>query len=138
MMDSDPTALTGAPRTERKLPAHLDITEMDRLLAVQDLSTVAGRRDHAILELLYASGLRLSEIFNVDLDDINLRGRIVRVQGKGGKERLVPFNAKTAEALRQMIGDRTNFPTVVEATKGDKLRARSRNRSHCSQPAGAD
>ena len=57
-----------------------------------DASQPLGRRDRAILELFYASGLRLSELVGLDLEDVNLSGRMVRVLGKGGKERIVPFN----------------------------------------------
>jgi integrase/recombinase XerC len=104
-LPDDPTALVGAPRKERRLPAHLAADEVDRLLAAPDASTVGGRRDGAILELFYASGLRLSELADLDLDDVNLGGRIVRVRGKGGKERLVPFNHAAARALQAMIPD---------------------------------
>ena len=65
-----------------------------------------GRRDRAILELFYASGLRLSELAGLDLDDVNLSGKMVRVLGKGGKERLVPFNSTTATAIRAWLQDR--------------------------------
>ena len=68
------------------------MTEMARLLEMPDAGDPLGRRDRAILELFYASGLRLSELVALDLDDVNLSARMVRVLGKGGKERLVPFN----------------------------------------------
>jgi integrase/recombinase XerC len=102
----DPTALVGSPRKEQTLPAHMATDEMDRLLISADVSTVAGRRDQAILELFYASGLRLSELVDLDLEDANLSGRMVRVRGKGGKERLVPFNKTAGEAIRSMLSDR--------------------------------
>jgi integrase/recombinase XerC len=102
----DPTALVGSPRKEQTLPAHMAAEEMDRLLISADVSTIAGRRDQAILELFYASGLRLSELVGLDLEDANLAGRVVRVRGKGGKERLVPFNKTAAEAIRAMLDDR--------------------------------
>lgn len=102
----DPTALVGSPRKEHTLPAHMAAEEMDRLLISADVSTVAGRRDQAILELFYASGLRLSELVGLDLEDANLSGRVVRVRGKGGKERLVPFNKTAGEAIRSMLADR--------------------------------
>ena len=105
LLESDPTALVGAPRKERTLPAHLGGDEMVRLLAAPDANTSAGRRDRAILELFYASGLRLSELVDLDIDDVNVSSRMVRVRGKGGKERLVPFNHATAEALRAMTAD---------------------------------
>ena len=65
---------------------------MSQLLEMPDASQPLGRRDRAILELFYASGLRLSELVGLDLDDVNLSGRVVRVLGKGRKERIVPFN----------------------------------------------
>ena len=67
---------------------------------------MAGRRDRAILELFYASGLRLSELVDLDLEDVSLSSRVARVRGKGAKERMVPFNAPTAEAIRVMTADR--------------------------------
>lgn len=101
----DPTALVGAPRKDKTLPAHLATAEMTRLLDAPNVTSPGGRRDRAILELLYASGLRLSELVGLDLEDINLSSRIVRVRGKGGKERLVPFNRSAAEAIRAMTQD---------------------------------
>jgi integrase/recombinase XerC len=74
-----------------------------------DVSTALGRRDRAILELFYASGLRLSELVGLDLDDVNLRARMVRVMGKGGKERLVPFNGTTEQSIRAWLIDRAVF-----------------------------
>ena len=105
LMSDDPTALVGAPRKSQHLPAHLATKDMDRLLEAPDTSTIAGRRDRAILEFFYASGLRLSELVDLDLGDLNLGGRIARVRGKGGKERLVPFNRATADAFRAMLAD---------------------------------
>ena len=104
-LGEDPTALVGAPRKEQVLPAHLGVDETDRLISAPDCATAAGRRDRAILELFYASGLRLSELVDVDLEDVNLSSRVVRVRGKGGKERLVPFNRSAADAMRAMMQD---------------------------------
>jgi integrase/recombinase XerC len=101
----DPAALVGTPKREKKLPAHLAEQEMCRLLETPDLSTPFGRRDRAILELFYASGLRLSELVGLDLDDLNLSGRVVRVLGKGGKERIVPFNKTAGQAIRAWLAD---------------------------------
>jgi integrase/recombinase XerC len=104
-LPEDPTALVGAPRMNQTLPAHLPVDEMTRLLEAPDVNTVAGRRDRAVLELFYASGLRLSELAGLDLEDVNLAGRILRVRGKGAKERLVPFNHAAADAVRAMLTD---------------------------------
>lgn len=127
-IDSDPAALAAAPRRERKMPAHLSIDEMTRLLETPDVSQPLGRRDRAILELFYASGLRLSELVGLDLEDVNLRARMVRVMGKGAKERLVPFNAATGEALRAWFAPRealrAGAPRVAAAPAGSRTRDR--------------
>jgi integrase/recombinase XerC len=105
VVESDPAALVGTPRREQRLPAHLGESEMSRLLETPDTSHPLGRRDRAILELFYASGLRLSELVGLDVDDINLSSRVVRVLGKGRKERIVPFNRSTEDALRAWLKD---------------------------------
>jgi integrase/recombinase XerC len=105
-IDGDPAALVVSPKKEHKVPAHLSIAEMEKLLEVPDTSAPIGRRDRAILELFYASGVRLSELVGLDLDDVNLSARMVRVMGKGGKERVVPFNTSAASALRVWMKDR--------------------------------
>ena len=79
---------------------------MSRLLEMPDTSSPLGRRDRAILELFYASGLRLSELVGLGLEDVNLSSRVVRVLGKGGKERIVPFNRSTEAAIRAWLNDR--------------------------------
>ena len=106
VLQQDPGALVGTPRGEQKIPAHLDIDEMAKLLESPDVSTPLGRRDRAILELFYASGIRLSELVGLDLDDVNLSARMVRVLGKGGKERIVPFNKSATAALKAYLSDR--------------------------------
>jgi len=104
-VDGDPAALVGTPRREVRLPAHLGEAEMTRLLEMPDASQPLGRRDRAILELFYASGLRLSELVGLDISDVNLASRVVRVMGKGRKERIVPFNRSTESALRAWLTD---------------------------------
>src|SRR5258708_3325699 len=106
VIESDPAALLGTPRREQRIPNHLAVDEMSALLEAPDTSRPLGRRDQAILELFYASGLRLSELVGLDLDDVNLPGRVVRVLGKGRKERIVPFNTTAAAALKAWLADR--------------------------------
>ena len=108
-IENDPAALAVGPKREQKIPAHLSVDEMSRLLEMPDVSTALGRRDRAILELFYASGLRLSELVSLDLEEVNLRARMVRVMGKGAKERLVPFNNTTEQSIRTWLADRAVF-----------------------------
>jgi integrase/recombinase XerC len=117
LLADDPTALVAAPRRDQRLPAHLGSDEMTRLLEAPDAATPAGPRDRAVLELFYASGLRLSELAGLDLDDVNLSGRVVRVKGKGGKERIVPFNTSAAGAIRAMLADRSAGPSRTGGTE---------------------
>jgi integrase/recombinase XerC len=127
-LEGDPAALVGTPRQDKHLPAHLGEAEMSRLLDMPDGSRPLGRRDRAILEFFYASGLRLSELVGLNVEDVNLSSRTVRVLGKGRKERLVPFNRTTEDAIRawlkdwEALGAGTAQPTV---RRGDPRAARS-------------
>jgi integrase/recombinase XerC len=117
IIDDDPGALVPTPKREVRMPAHLSEDEMTALIAAAAGETPLGRRDRAILELFYASGLRLSEVAGLDLEDVNLGARMARVLGKGGKQRLVPFNTSTANAIRGYLKGReelvhTDVPSV--------------------------
>ena len=128
-LEGDPAGLVVSPRKEQKVPAHLSMDEMAKLLDVPDTSEPLGRRDRAILELFYASGLRLSELVGLDLDDVNLSARMVRVMGKGGKERIVPFNTSAASALRVWLKDRAALITFdgTDPAAARKASARSQH-----------
>jgi integrase/recombinase XerC len=91
-----------------------------------------GRRDRAILELFYASGLRLSELVGLDVEDVNLSSRVVRVLGKGRKERLVPFNRSTEEAVRAWLGDWHALAAAREAPAPRSLRAGAPHGPHAA------
>ena len=106
VIDADPAALIATPKREVRMPAHLSEQEMIALLTAPADDEPLGRRDHAILEMFYASGLRLSELAGLDIDDVNLSAKMVRVLGKGGKQRLVPFNTSAASAIRAYLRDR--------------------------------
>ena len=116
LIEDDPSSLVAAPKRPETIPSHLTIDEMNKLLEMPDSSTPLGRRDRAILELFYASGLRLSELVGLGIEDVNLSSRMVRVMGKGKKERLVPFNSSTAEALRAWLKDRAT-PLRVQSPR---------------------
>ena len=126
-IEGDPAALVGTPKREQRLPAHLAEAEMSRLLDMPNQATPLGRRDRAIMELFYASGLRLSELVGLGLDDVNLSSRVVRVLGKGGKERIVPFNRTTEGALRDWMKDREGIVTGIP-DPGSGIRGREKLR----------
>ncbi len=105
-IDDDPGALVATPKRDVRMPAHLSEDEMSALIDAPVGDTALVRRDRAILELFYASGLRLSELAGLDVDDVNLSAKMVRVLGKGGKERIVPFNASAAKAVRAYLQER--------------------------------
>jgi integrase/recombinase XerC len=125
IIDADPAALLVTPRREVRMPAHLSEQEMVALLAAPADDEPLGRRDRAILELFYASGLRLSELAGLDIDDVNLRGKMARVLGKGGKQRLVPFNTSTASAIRAYLTDRASLTRRAHLRAGRQDRGRS-------------
>jgi len=129
-IEGDPVALAAAPKREQKVPAHLSMAEMSTLLDTPDASEPLGKRDRAILELFYASGLRLSELVGLDVEDVNLSARMVRVMGKGAKERIVPFNDATRTSLAAWLKERgalvqSRLPTPnSHATRRTKVRGR--------------
>jgi integrase/recombinase XerC len=130
LIANDPGALVGTPKRDVRMPVHLSEGEMTQLLDAPDLTGPLGRRDHAVLELFYASGLRLSELAGLDVDDVNLSARMVRVLGKGGKERLVPFNVTTASAIRTYLKDRERLvrqaPALASASRTPERRGHQR------------
>jgi integrase/recombinase XerC len=118
-IDDDPGALVPTPKRDVRMPAHLSEREMEVLIAAPAADTPLSRRDRAILELFYASGLRLSELVGLDVEDVNLSAKVVRVLGKGRKQRLVPFNRSTAGALRTYLADRATL--VPRGQKADPM-----------------
>jgi len=99
MISTSPAATTSSPKLDKRLPSFLTLKEVKRLLEAPDLSTPQGQRDRAILELLYASGLRVSELVKLGLEQLNLDSREIRVWGKGAKERMVLMGKPAAKAL---------------------------------------
>jgi integrase/recombinase XerC len=124
LIETDPGGLVATPKREVRMPAHLSENEMTALLDAASSPTPLGRRDRAILELVYASGLRVSEAVGLDLEDVNLSARMVRVLGKGGKPRLVPFNQSAASALRAYLRDRAALVAAVRPSPGERPGAR--------------
>lgn len=99
----DPTALIQSPRLGRPLPKTLTEGDVERLLGAVPTASALGLRDRAMLETLYASGLRVSELVGLQIHEVNLRHGLVRVTGKGGRERLVPLGETAADWLQRYL-----------------------------------
>ncbi len=104
-IESSPARLLHTPKLERRLPEILSPKEVELLLSTPDISKPLGQRDKAMLEVLYATGLRVSELVGLNISNINLDAGYVRTVGKGSKERMVPMGSKALEALKDYLSD---------------------------------
>lgn len=102
----NPARTVATPKRETFLPTVMQPADVALLIEQPDLANPLGVRDRAWLELLYASGLRISELVGIDLDDVDLRARLLKVRGKGARERIVPFGSRAEEALRAYLSAR--------------------------------
>ncbi|MEE4250415.1 MAG: site-specific tyrosine recombinase XerD [Alcanivoracaceae bacterium] len=118
LVAEDPTLLVARPRIGRPLPKSLTEADVDALLAAPDVDTTLGLRDRAMLEVLYASGLRVSELVGLTLSQINLRQGLVRIVGKGNKERLVPLGEEAQDWLARYLRDAR--PLLIDG-EGDDI-----------------
>ena len=121
-LPANPASSVRTPKQEKTLPRHLRPGEIERLIEAPPCDKPLGRRDRALLELLYATGLRVGELVSLDRHDIDLEARVLRVLGKGGKERMVPFGTAAATALAAWLED------------WDELRARARPAAGDAEP----
>ena len=112
-VSKNPVTSVSSPRSKKRLPANLDADRMARLLDIPGKGAIVDR-DRAILELLYSSGLRLSELTDLDCGDVDLDDRTVRVTGKGSKDRIVPVGRKALQALVAWQASRTAMANVEE------------------------
>jgi len=111
----NPAAVLATPKQEQKIPGFLTEEETSQLLDWPlNLEDPLQVRDRAILELLYASGLRVSELLSLDLEDLHLKDRLARVKGKGKKERIVPFGREAEKRLREYLGVRRLLATKTQ------------------------
>ena len=106
VVDSTPTQFIDTPKFGRHLPDILTVEEIDRIIAAVDTSTVKGRRDSAMLEVLYSCGLRVSELTSLRLGDLFFGEGYIRVTGKGDKQRLVPVSGAAREKIQRYLDDR--------------------------------
>ena len=102
-LETNPAKLVATPRIERKLPNHLSVEDAVRFIETPDVNTDLGRRDRAICEFLYATGIRVGELVNINLKDIDFREKLVRVTGKRKKQRIVPFGEPALQALMHYL-----------------------------------
>lgn len=116
-IEKDPTGLLEVPRTGRKLPEVLSIEEIDSILDQIDLSRPEGRRNRAMLEVMYSCGLRVSELVNLRLSHVYFEKGFVRITGKGNKERLVPIGSTALKEIRNYLPDRHSLSRIE---KGDE------------------
>jgi integrase/recombinase XerD len=119
ILTRDPTEALALPRIERYLPETLNELQVEQLIDSIETKAPLGLRDRAIVELLYASGLRISELANARLENFNAEERIVRVTGKGNKMRLVPVGRKACEALAAYLS--SERPTLVKRRSGSEI-----------------
>ena len=124
----NPAELIATPKKEQRLPFHLDIDQTTALMEAPEDQQKYALRDRAILELLYSSGLRVSELTGLDIDGLDLVGGMVRVTGKGGKERIVPVGSRALQAVRTYLELRGNFMSkgaLFLNTRGGRINRRS-------------
>ena len=135
LLEVDPTAGLRQARARRPLPGSLSVQEIEALLDAPDVATHAGRRDRALLELSYSAGTRASEVVGIDRGDLDFQREVVRVRGKGRKERLAPLGSHAAAALRAYLNDPARPLPAPEAggavflnPRGGRLTTRSLGR----------
>ncbi len=109
VVELNPAKLVSTPRLEKKLPNHLSVEDAVRFIETPDLSTDLGKRDRAILEMLYGTGMRVSELTKIDVLDVDFRNRMVKVKGKRRKERIIPFGEPALHALLAYMNVRNAF-----------------------------
>jgi tyrosine recombinase XerC len=130
-IEANPALAIATPRLDRKVPAFLSEEDVSKLLAAPPADDLLGVRDRAILELFYATGIRVSELVGIDLEDISLEERMIRVRGKGKKERMVPFGRKAAGSVEAYLRARPEFPLKLGSSalflnyQGGRLTTRS-------------
>ena len=117
VLEMNPARLVSSPRLEKRLPKVISIDEVIKFVETPDAETELGKRDRAILELLYATGCRVSEVAGMNLEDIDFNHETIRVRGKGRKERFVPFGSKAKEALAKYIDVRGTLLAVAPEHK---------------------
>ncbi len=125
----NPAKLVSSPKTDKSLPGFLDIDETFSLMEAPSGETFISTRDRAILELLYSSGLRVSELTSLNISDIDMKEALIRVKGKGRKERIIPIGSKALESIKNYLPERVSIKNKSTAlilnNRGGRLTQRS-------------
>lgn len=123
VIDKNPSSSLASMKTERRLPRHLTESELEKALTDSEESKTT-QRDIAIIELIYAAGLRVSELVSLDLQDLDMGKRVIKVLGKGKRERLVPFHKIAAKRLAEyMKGERSEIVKCADIGKKNNIQA---------------
>src|SRR5215472_12228997 len=118
-LDQNPAKLVATPRQEKRLPKHLSVEDAIRFIETPDTETDLGKRDRAMLELMYATGVRVSELTKLDRHDVDFKNKLIRVIGKRRRERIVPFGEPAQEALLAYLEVRDRFLMQAPVSKRD-------------------
>jgi len=122
----NPMSTVSTPKIDKKLPRFLDVANVVRLIESPDTKDSCGLRDRAIMEILYSSGMRVSELVGLDCDDVDFIGGVAKVMGKGKRERICPIGEKATDALRNYLTKRTGRSKALFLNRsGGRLRDRS-------------
>ncbi|MBP9854233.1 MAG: tyrosine recombinase XerC [Candidatus Omnitrophica bacterium] len=125
VIKDSPATLLMSPKLDKPLPKFLTEDEMEMFIESPNIKTLAGKRDKAILETLYSAGIRVSELVGMNIIDVDLIGNIIKVSGKGKKERLVPIGSKAVTAIKDYLEDRADTPQALFLNKnGTRLTTR--------------
>ncbi|HIJ97007.1 MAG TPA: tyrosine recombinase XerC [Desulfuromonadales bacterium] len=128
IIEKNPAELIATPKKEKLLPFHLDIDQVTTLVEAPQADQKYELRDRAILELLYSSGLRVSELTGLDIGELDLATGMVRVTGKGGKQRIVPVGSRALEAVQAYLESRSSDArkgALFLNTRGERINRRS-------------
>jgi integrase/recombinase XerC len=127
-LQANPAKIVSSPRLEKRLPEFMMLDSVTELVEAPDTSAPRGKRDRAILELLYATGVRVSELVGLDLEDVDLAVGLLKVLGKGRKERIVPFGWKAREALEGYLSVRSELRPAESPSDHTELPMRGKSR----------
>lgn len=117
---SNPVAAIRTPKQDKRLPKCLELEQIDKLLAHPDTNTLLGARDRAMLEMLYTTGMRVSELVDLNMADVDLQASVVRVRGKGKKQRVIPLGPPAVKSVIQYLDLRRSDPHAT-SFDGDAL-----------------